>query len=125
MKQTFAVWFWYFSIGRGILAGCRRSASFSIGVNDTVFNAVPRSRFSFFALPIAASIAARWLPMIAGLTLLISIFVILVVVCHSLADVLQVLKRPILWFHLMFGTGFVFLAGKIRKPWRIDPVVDG
>ena len=85
-------------------------ASFSIGANDTL--ASLSGFFLIFMLPIIASIAARWIPLISGVVLLASFIVILVgfYFSGSTMDVLRVLEKVYLWFHVLFGILFVVLA---------------
>jgi hypothetical protein len=85
-------------------------ASFSIGANDTIASLV--GFFLIFILPIGASIAARWIPMASGIALLVSATVVLVGFYASggMMDVLRVLAKVYLWFHVLFGVMFIVLA---------------
>ncbi len=90
-------------------------ASFSIGANDTVISLV--GFFLIFGLPIVASIAARWIPLVSGVALLLAVVVVLIwlYATGSIMDVLRVLSRVYLWFHVLFGVLFIVLAKR-----RID-----
>jgi hypothetical protein len=85
-------------------------ASFSIGANDTVVSVI--SFLLIFGLPIVASIAARWIPLVSGVALLVSVVVVLIwfYATGSMMDVLRVLSRVYLWFHVLFGILFIALA---------------
>ena len=85
-------------------------ASFSIGANDTVVSVI--SFLLIFSLPIVASIAARWIPLVSGVALLVSVVVVLIwfYATGSMMDVLRVLSRVYLWFHVLFGILFIGLA---------------
>ena len=85
-------------------------ASFSIGANDTAVSLI--SFLLIFGLPIAASIAARWIPLVSGVALLVSMAVVLIwfYATGSMMDVLRVLSRVYLWFHVLFGILFIALA---------------
>lgn len=85
-------------------------ASFSIGANDTITSLI--GFFMIFILPIIASIAARWVPMVSGFALLASVILVLIgfYVSGGMIDVLHVLARVYLWFHTLFGIMFLALA---------------
>ena len=85
-------------------------ASFSIGANDNVTSLV--GFFLMFGLPIVASVAARWMPLVSGIALLLSVGAVLVgfYATGSMMDVLRVLSRVYLWFHILFGILFIALA---------------
>ena len=85
-------------------------ASFSIGANDKIISLV--GFFLIFGLPIIASIAARWIPLASGIALLVSVVAVLIgfYATGSIMDVLRVLSRVYLWFHVLFGTSFIALA---------------
>ncbi len=88
-------------------------ASFSLGAHDTVASFI--GFFLVFGLPIIASIAARWIPFVSGIALLISVavFLIGIYVGGSVMDVLRVLERIYLWFHVLFGILFIVLAKRL------------
>ena len=85
-------------------------ASFSIGTNDTIPSLI--GFFLIFILPLFASIAARWIPLVSGVALLLSVIVVLIgfYIGGSLMDLLRVLERVYLWFHVLFGVLFIALA---------------
>ncbi len=87
-------------------------ASFSIGANDTITSLI--GFFLIFGLPIIASIAARWIPLVSGIALLVSVAVFLIGIYSSgsIMDVLRALERVYLWFHVLFGILFIVLAKK-------------
>ena len=90
-------------------------ASFSIGANDTIVSVF--GFFLIFVLPIFASIAARWIPMISGITLLMSVVVLLIGFYSKggLTDVLRVLSRVYLWPHFFFGISFILFSKELKK----------
>jgi hypothetical protein len=67
-----------------------------------------------FGVPIIASITARWIPLVSGIALLVAVAVFLVGIYAggSIMDVLRVLERVYLWFHVLFGILFIALAKK-------------
>lgn len=85
-------------------------ASFSIGANDKIISLV--GFLLIFGLPIVASIAACWIPLASGVALLVSVVAVLIgfYATGSIMDVLRVLSRVYLWFHVLFGMSFVALA---------------
>ncbi len=90
-------------------------ASFSIGANDTISSLI--GFFLIFILPIIASIAARWIPTVSGFALLASVAVVLIgfYVSGGMMDVLRVLARVYLWFHVLFGIMFIVLAKQVNS----------
>jgi hypothetical protein len=99
-----------------LVLGC--GASFSIGTNDGRASLV--GFFLIFAFPIVASVVARWFPKVARLALLVAAVVLFVGFYRigGVADVLQVIRRPYLWFHVLFGITFLVLPSRtdIEKP---------
>lgn len=95
-------------------------AGFTLGSNDTKASLLAFALL--FALPIAASVAVRWVPTVSGVVLLASFVVILLIVCANLSDALHALARPYLWFHLVFGIAFIFLAAEIKGGVPEEPV---
>jgi hypothetical protein len=93
-------------------------ASFSIGANDTIISLI--GFFLIFILPIIASIAARWIPLVSGVALLASVIVVLIgfYASGSMVDVLRVLERVYLWFHVLFAVLFIALARQDQQPIR-------
>jgi len=83
---------------------------FTIAANDTIATLVWFSLI--FILPIIASVAARWIPMVSGYVLLGSVIVVLIgfYVTGGMPDVLAVLSRVYIWPHILFGITFVVLA---------------
>jgi hypothetical protein len=90
-------------------------ASFSIGANDTIASLV--GFFLIFILPIIASIAARRIPTVSGCALLASVvaFLIGIYATGSMMDVLRVLERVFVWFHVLFGITFIVFAKRINN----------
>lgn len=84
-------------------------ASFSLGAKETLATFI--GFFLIFGLPIIASIAARWIPLVSGVALLLSvaIFLIGIYASGSITDVLRVLEKVYLWFHVLFGILFIAL----------------
>jgi hypothetical protein len=82
-------------------------ASFSIGANDNVSSLTGFALI--FILPIAASITARWKPLIAGFALLLSVAILLFgyYVSNGMVDVLRVLSRVYIWLNAFFGIAFM------------------
>ena len=85
-------------------------ASFSIGSNDTKASVI--GFLLVFGVPIIASITARWIPLVSGIALLaaVAVFLVGVYAGGSIMDVLRVLERVYLWFHVLFGILFIALA---------------
>jgi hypothetical protein len=90
-------------------------ASFSIGAKDTVYSLIGFALI--FILPIVASITARWMPLIAGATLLASVIILLFgyYVSGGVMDVLRVLSRVYIWLNVVFGMAFIAI-NKQRIP---------
>jgi len=88
---------------------------FTIGANDTIASLVWFSLI--FILPIIASIAARWIPMVSGYALLGSVIVVLVgfYINGGLPDVRAVLARVYIWPHILFGITFIVLAKQVAQ----------
>ncbi len=89
-------------------------ASFTFGANDT-----PASLLGFFlvfAVPIIASVLARWFPRVAGSALLLAAIACTLGIYAEggIADVLHALAKPYLWFHVLFGIAFVVLASELN-----------
>lgn len=95
-------------------------ASFSLGARDTILSVV--GFFLLFFLPIVSSIAARWIPRIAGSVLLVAAAAVLtgIYIRGGIMDVFQALSRIYLWFHVIFGVLFIAFA---RFPY--EPRADG
>jgi hypothetical protein len=89
-------------------------ASFSIGANDTIASLI--GFFLIFIFPIIASIAARRIPLVSGVALLTSFVAVLIgfYASGSMMDVLRVLERVYLWFHVLFGVLFIAFAKQIK-----------
>ncbi len=89
-------------------------AGFTIGANDTTASLV--GFFLVFAVPIVASVAARWFPRVVGFALILAAIVCLIGIYAKggMADVLHALATPYLWFHVLFGIAFVVLANEIN-----------
>ena len=116
MKQRFSKAILRLSIAWGVIfLVIGVFASFSIGANDTKTSLAGFALV--FLLPIIASVAARWMPMVSGYALLVAVIAVLIgfYASGSLMDVLRVLGRVYLWFHILFGVTFIIMAKQINS----------
>jgi hypothetical protein len=116
MTRPIPKWLWYAGLVWGILfLALGVAAAATGGASDTTF-----SVFTFvvlFTLPIVACIAARWIPMIAGLALITCFCWTLTVIWirFGFKSMETGLTRPVLWPYLLFGIAYLIFAGKRRR----------